>query len=159
MLVVRIEEWPGGDADQRKPIARIDIANLSQLADVSTYEAVLRDYGNPLSCREFSDTEPPREVIRNHKRADGWLPLIHRAIKQFYYASGALFENPGQNPGPFPPRYAEGGIIEPGPDTPTESNPGFEFLGHGADGSPIMRRASPDISRRWSNGKWKWDDQ
>lgn len=78
MLVVRVEEWPAGDPDKRRPIARIDIANRSQLADLSTYEAILRVAGASLA------DEPPTAIITRHRRADGWLPLVVRATQALY---------------------------------------------------------------------------
>lgn len=72
MLVIRIEEWPGGSADHRRPIARIDIANRTGLAPVSDYEVVLRPtVGEP--------GDPA--IVYGHRRADGWLPLARAALR------------------------------------------------------------------------------
>jgi hypothetical protein len=72
VLVVRIEEWPGGDADQRRPIARIEIANRSGLAPVSDYEVVLRP--------TVGEASQPATVY-GHVRDDGWLKLVRAALR------------------------------------------------------------------------------
>src|SRR6476646_4259264 len=43
MLVVRIELWPGGAPDRAREIGRLGIANVSDMAEVSDYVAVLQD--------------------------------------------------------------------------------------------------------------------
>jgi hypothetical protein len=72
MLVIRIEEWPGGDADHRRPIARIDVANRTGLAPVSDYEVVLRP--------TVGDASAPA-MVYGHRRDDGWLPLARAALR------------------------------------------------------------------------------
>lgn len=72
MLVIRIEEWPGGDADRRRPIARLEIANRSGLAPVSDYEVTLRP--------TTGEPDPPA-MVYGHVRADGWLPLLRAALR------------------------------------------------------------------------------
>ena len=72
MLVVRIEEWPGGDADLRRPIARLEIANRTGIAPVCDYEVVLRP----------TVGEPSRPaIVYGHVRAGGWLPLARAALR------------------------------------------------------------------------------
>jgi hypothetical protein len=74
MLVIRIEEWPGGDQGQVRPIARFDIANLSGLAPVSDYEVLLRVGMGPGPILA-------RGKVFGHRREDGWLPLARAAMR------------------------------------------------------------------------------
>jgi hypothetical protein len=72
VLVVRVEEWPGGNADLRRPIARLEIANRSGLAPVSDYEVTLRP----------AVGEPSRPaIVYGHVRDDGWLKLARAALR------------------------------------------------------------------------------
>lgn len=74
MLVIRVEEWPGGDQGDVNPIARLDIANLSGLAPVSDYEVLLRRGMGPGPILA-------RGIVRGHRREDGWLPLARAAMR------------------------------------------------------------------------------
>jgi len=72
MLLIRIEEWPCGNADLRRPIARVDVANRTGLAPVSDYEVVLRPtVGEP--------GDPA--IVYGHVRDDGWLKLVRAALR------------------------------------------------------------------------------
>jgi hypothetical protein len=68
MLVVKVELWPGGDPRRARELGRAGIANVSDLAEVSDYVAVLRD-------RDREQTV----YVGSHQRADGFWPLIGRA--------------------------------------------------------------------------------
>ena len=46
MLVVRVEIWPGGYEPGKREIARMNVGNISDLADTSDYIATLEEYGN-----------------------------------------------------------------------------------------------------------------
>jgi hypothetical protein len=84
VLVVRIEEWPGGDADLRRPIARLEIANRSGLAPVSDYEVTLRP----------AVGEPSRPaIVYGHVRDDGWLKLARAALRAVD-PDGAFYTSP-----------------------------------------------------------------
>lgn len=68
MLVARIEVWPGGDADLRRPVAQLNIANLDpRLPDVSDYEVIRRPDGE-------------RTIVRGHVRDHGWEILVRNAL-------------------------------------------------------------------------------
>lgn len=79
MLVARIEEWPGGDPDRRRPIARLEIANRSGLAPVSDYEVTLRP---------VADLPEPPALVYGHVRDDGWLKLLRVALRAIDPDSG-----------------------------------------------------------------------
>ncbi len=70
MLVVTIEVWPGGNPDRSRRIAQVGAANLSDVADVSDYAAVLT-----------IDDEPAGYAhIVGHRRDLGPLELLRRII-------------------------------------------------------------------------------
>ena len=46
MLVVRVEIWPGGYELGKQEIAKMQVGNISDLADTSDYIAVWEEYGN-----------------------------------------------------------------------------------------------------------------
>jgi hypothetical protein len=69
MLVVKIELWPGGAADRAREIGRLGIANVSDLAEVSDYVAVLQDD----SGHESS------VFLSGHRRREGFWGLLARA--------------------------------------------------------------------------------
>jgi hypothetical protein len=49
MIKVIVEIWPGGRFGLRKTIGSMDIANVSDLADRSDYEAFVHERANPLA--------------------------------------------------------------------------------------------------------------
>lgn len=65
MLVVTVEIWPGGSPLRKKVIGAMQLANVSQLAEVSNYEGYLDD--SPVA-------------VQDHFRADGAWELVRRAI-------------------------------------------------------------------------------
>src|SRR4051794_1472382 len=68
MLVIKIELWPFGHADQMREVGRIGIANATG-HDSSDYVAVLTD-----------DTGHHRSVLlTGHRRSDGFWPHLARA--------------------------------------------------------------------------------
>jgi hypothetical protein len=79
MLVVRVELWPGGYELGKKEIATMKLANVSNLADVSDYAAVLEEKGE-----ERLGIIPSRHFINvsgHGRRASVW-SLIHRVLKE-----------------------------------------------------------------------------
>lgn len=80
MLIARIEVWPMGDANRGREIARVGIANISELNPVSDYRVTTL-----LGC----DTLPWELIshVHRHRRADGWTPLMARAIDGISTAS------------------------------------------------------------------------
>lgn len=69
MLVVHVEVWPGGNMRARRVIHTLNIVNESQLEDVSDYTFHV-DGGEEL-------------WVLDHRRSDGALELIRRAIEVF----------------------------------------------------------------------------
>lgn len=68
MIVVKIELWPGGNADRAEEIGRAALANISDLDRVSDYVAVAVDDKGTDALM----------LIEGHKRADGFWPLLAR---------------------------------------------------------------------------------
>lgn len=66
MLVVTVEVWPNGNVLNRRVIHTMNLANVSQLADVSNYEGFLDDES---------------VEVRNHKRSDGAWALVYKALR------------------------------------------------------------------------------
>lgn len=66
MLVVTVEVWPGGNVLRRRVIGTMNLANISELADVSDYEG-------------FLDGKPVE--VKGHRRDDGAWKLVHRAVE------------------------------------------------------------------------------
>ena len=68
MLRVTVEELPGGNEARKRPVAVVEIVNLSQLAEFSAY-----------SVRLNGITSTHR--VHRHKRSDGWLPLVIQVLR------------------------------------------------------------------------------
>jgi hypothetical protein len=73
MLVVRVEVWPGGDADRASEIARVGIANTTGTAEDANYDVVA------LMNRDV-DEQVVRSEVLAHRRSAGWLPLVRRVL-------------------------------------------------------------------------------
>jgi len=67
MLIAAVTLLPGGDPDRAEAIGLISIANVTPHREVCDYEA-WDEYGN-------------RVEIKDHFRADGYLPLLARACE------------------------------------------------------------------------------
>lgn len=75
MLVVKVEIWPGGSKENGYEVGRLSAANISDCADVSSYEIGLSDR------QELVGGMPTVEFqVDGHHRADGFWPLIHKAL-------------------------------------------------------------------------------
>lgn len=71
MLVVRVEIWPGGDPERAQEIGRMGLANVSNLAEDSTYVFT-----------SLTDRHVEAEgIIRNHTRSSGFWRLVERAAR------------------------------------------------------------------------------
>jgi hypothetical protein len=83
VLVVRVEIWPGGESDRSVEIARVGLANTSGLADFSNYDLVA-----------LLDRDDQERVIRSevnqHERAQGWVPLVRRAMTEVHLSEDAV---------------------------------------------------------------------
>jgi hypothetical protein len=70
MLRVTIELWPGGFRSQARVIATADIANISELADLSDYAVSATEGQNPIA-----KTHPwsgQGEVLQHDRKASVW---------------------------------------------------------------------------------------
>jgi hypothetical protein len=77
MLVVKVEIWPGGSKEDRREIGRLSAANISDCADISSYEIRLSNW------QALVDGTPTVEFqLGGHLRSDGFWPLIHKALSQ-----------------------------------------------------------------------------
>lgn len=45
MLVVKVELWPGGDGSRAMELGRMGVMNVSDLADVSSYNYAIKEMG------------------------------------------------------------------------------------------------------------------
>lgn len=71
MLVVRVEIWPGGDPERAEEIGRMGLANVSNLAETSSYVFT-----------SLTDRDVEAEgIIRNHVRSAGFWRLVERAAR------------------------------------------------------------------------------
>jgi hypothetical protein len=91
MLVVTVSVWPGGDHEKASEIARIGLANTSNLSDFSNYDLVA-----------LLDRDRAERVIRSevnqHERAQGWVPLARRALTEIHLSEpgihGVAYDDP-----------------------------------------------------------------
>lgn len=70
MLRVRLEIVPGGDERRVREIGKLEICNVSELADVSNYCFQIWTDGR---CQTTS-------IVSNHVRSDGAWALVRKAI-------------------------------------------------------------------------------
>jgi len=80
MLVVRVEIWPGGWEWEGRELGRLALANVSGLAEVSDYVAVLVG----------PDARVADRVVFGHRRSDGFWALIGRALDPLDPSSGPV---------------------------------------------------------------------
>jgi hypothetical protein len=76
MLKVTVELVPGGDETKARPIARMTIANVSALADISDYAVEASAAENPvagMSARE------DRARVQKHDRRQSVWSLVAKA--------------------------------------------------------------------------------
>lgn len=74
MIKIRIEIWPGGDESRAQTLGVINIANISNLAEVSDYACQAADqHGKSV---KFD--------ILNHRRSAGWLKLVTLAVNKVF---------------------------------------------------------------------------
>lgn len=79
MLVITIDLVPGGYAPMRRTIAAMNIANISDLAEVSDYRIAASETSNPLTGA------PPRTVhclVRGVARAQSVWALLAKALEE-----------------------------------------------------------------------------
>lgn len=83
MLVVKVEIWPGGEADRAVEISRIGISNTSRTLAVADYDMVA------LLARD-AEEEVVKGRITGHERDLGWAPLVRRALLNLFYGEDAV---------------------------------------------------------------------
>lgn len=91
MLVVKVEVWPGGDADRSFEISRVGIANVSGVKRYSSYEVTAlmdRDKGESVV----------RTLIDDHDRDAGWVPLVRRTMTNLFLRAELGREIPYDDP-------------------------------------------------------------
>ena len=78
MLRITVEIWPGGDKTRATAIAIADVANLSDLADVSDYAVSITEGHNPVT------NTPPwslrGNVFQHDRRTSVWALVAKVAI-------------------------------------------------------------------------------
>ena len=73
MIRVTIEKFPAGDRSRPELLGTIELLNVDHaLPEISNY-----------GVRRFNAEGrlERRGKVRNHKRAKGWVPLLHRALQ------------------------------------------------------------------------------
>lgn len=79
MLVVRAEIWPGGDETRALVIGEITAANISNLAEVSSYSVKIDQTGHTSTGVEQWDRT---FVLSGHARRRGVWELVRRITSQ-----------------------------------------------------------------------------
>jgi hypothetical protein len=79
MLVITAEIWPGGHEGYKHKIGEITIANVSGLADVSSYSVAITQTGDPISGAPALQAEL---IVEGHRRADGAWALVRTILDQ-----------------------------------------------------------------------------
>lgn len=83
MLVVTVNVWPGGDHNRSTEIARIGLANTTDLRDFSNYDLVA------LLERDRNE-RVVRSELNQHERAQGWVPLVRRALTEIHLSDPGI---------------------------------------------------------------------
>lgn len=77
MMVVTIEIWPGGDECYSFEIGRMEVSNISNLAEVSDYHAHIVQRGTPsLNVNAMEKTV----LVQGHRRRSGAWALVRRVL-------------------------------------------------------------------------------
>lgn len=77
MLVIRVELWPGGSIENRRVIAEMNIANISNLAERSDYRVIATE--DPSDITGLVDGLNENFVVQNHLRRQSVWALVGRA--------------------------------------------------------------------------------
>jgi len=83
MMVVKVEIWPGGDATRPYEIGRMEVANESNLAEVSDYSARIVQLATERLGVPAIDAEV---TVAQHPRSDGPWALVKRVLDQLQEA-------------------------------------------------------------------------
>lgn len=132
MLRVTIELLPGGNTFRKKVLGVVDIANVSGLADVSDY---LVTFGKVAL------------ELRDHRRADGWLPLVARA-----FADLLLVQMASSSPRPLEIRETPALKIPPRVEYVHELGGLVGNAAHSRCGRHMVARPEADTDPRLSTG-------
>lgn len=77
MMVVSIEIWPGGDESGSFEIGRMEVSNISNLAEVSDYHAHIVQLCTPsLNVNAMDKTV----LVQGHPRRNGAWDLVRRVL-------------------------------------------------------------------------------
>ena len=76
MLRLTVELVPGGDERRARTIARMTIANISNLADISDYEFSAHEGANSIAGTPARDT---KGIVRQHDRRQTVWSLVSKA--------------------------------------------------------------------------------
>ena len=77
MMVVSIEIWPGGDKSYGFEIGRMEVSNISNLAEVSDYHAHIVQRGaSSLNVSAMDKTV----LVQGHPRRNGAWALVRRVL-------------------------------------------------------------------------------
>jgi hypothetical protein len=68
---VTVELWPDGDATEASQLGQMAIANVTPDDDPASYVAAVVDASGELVCPQ---------VVRGHRRKDGWAAFVSRAL-------------------------------------------------------------------------------
>ena len=90
MLVITVEIYPGGDECRKREIARMVASNVSNLADVSTYDVATMEKASPVTG--LPNTRQ-RFAIKGHRRRQSVFALIAAAAKEV--ADRTVGQTPG----------------------------------------------------------------
>jgi len=78
MLRVTVELVPGGDERRARTIARMTIANISNLADISDYEFSAQEVANSIAGTTARVT---KGIVRQHDRRQTVWSLVSKAAQ------------------------------------------------------------------------------
>jgi hypothetical protein len=79
MLVITAEIWPGGDKTRKHLIGEMRIANESNLAEVSSYSAIILQDADAASGAAVWQFEL---LIHGRRRSDGAWALVRAVLDQ-----------------------------------------------------------------------------
>lgn len=91
MLVVTVSVWPGGEFDRAEESARLGLANTTGSAEYANYDLVALLNSDVGEC-------VIRSEINAHERAQGWVPLVRRALTEIHLAEYETHAAPYDDP-------------------------------------------------------------
>lgn len=79
MLVIRVEIWPGGDKSLARTVAEASAENVSDLADVSNYEAIALEHGS--EATGLPDQAGGFSILSHPRRCSVWALVAQVALR------------------------------------------------------------------------------